>query len=140
MQMNHMDPHTKYHPRWYRERVSTYWWMWHWRYFLFILRELSSLAVAWTVLLTLKQVVKLQAGYQSYAELQQWLRTPPVIVLNSLALAFVLYHAITWFQLAPRAMVLRVGGKRLPDAAISLPNYALWLIASAGVVWVVLRG
>ena len=48
-------PHyTEYHPRWYRPRVSTYWWLGRWPYLRFILRELSSLAVAFFVVLTLR--------------------------------------------------------------------------------------
>ena len=38
--------YTEYHPRWYRKRVSTYWWMGSWKYMKFILRELSSIFVA----------------------------------------------------------------------------------------------
>jgi len=40
-----MQPSTEFHPRWYRAPVSTYWWMGSWRYSLFILRELTSVAV-----------------------------------------------------------------------------------------------
>ncbi len=37
--------YTPFHPRWYRARVSTYWWLKRRSYFVFILRELSSLFV-----------------------------------------------------------------------------------------------
>ena len=38
-----------YHPRWLRRRVSTYWWLEKRSYFAFILREVSSMFVAWFV-------------------------------------------------------------------------------------------
>jgi fumarate reductase subunit C len=47
--MNQQVAYTPYHPRWHRQRISTYWWLERPSYFLFILRELSSLAVAWFV-------------------------------------------------------------------------------------------
>ena len=51
--MNQQTTYTPYHPRWHRTRVSTYWWLWRRSYFLFILRELSSLSVAWVVIYVL---------------------------------------------------------------------------------------
>ena len=47
--------YTEFHPRWYRPPVSTYWWLGKSAYVKFILRELSSVAVAWTVALVLVQ-------------------------------------------------------------------------------------
>src|SRR5438132_766531 len=43
------DRYTEYHPRWYRTRVSTWWWLARWPYLKFILREISSVFVAWFV-------------------------------------------------------------------------------------------
>jgi fumarate reductase subunit C len=136
--MKNASIYTAHHPRWYRERVSTYWWMWQWKYLKFILRELSSLAVAWLVLLTLMQVRALKGGPDSYAAFQHWLEKGWVVLLNAVSLVFVLFHTITWFNLSPRAMVVRIGGKRVPDAAIAAPNYAAWILISAFVAWMVM--
>jgi len=131
---------TEFHPRWYRKRVSTYWWLAGWPYMRFILRELTSIFVAWTVVLTLLLVRALADGPHALAELQDWLRTPALVALNAISLLFVLYHTITWFNLAPSAMAVRVRGKRVPDALIAAPNYVGWLGVSAVVVWFLLRG
>ncbi|HXE89991.1 MAG TPA: hypothetical protein VNK82_03410 [Terriglobales bacterium] len=133
-------PHyTEYHPRWYRKRVSTYWWLGRWPYLRFILRELTSLAVAYSVVLTLVQICALRAGPESYAQLQQFLRNPIIVVVNLLALAFALFHTITWFNLAPSAMAVRFRGRRLPDAAVAAPNYVAWAVVTAFVIWTVVR-
>jgi fumarate reductase subunit C len=71
---------------------------------------------------------------------QQWLKTPHMIALNGVTLLFVLFHAITWFNLAPRAMVVRVRGQRMPDRLIAGANYVAWLAVSVAVAWLVLRG
>jgi fumarate reductase subunit C len=63
-----------------------------------------------------------------------------LIVLNTVSFAFVCFHAVTWFNLAPKAMAVRLRGKRLPDLAISLPNYAAWAVLSAVIAWIVLGG
>ncbi len=132
--------YTLYHPRWYRKRVSTYWWTQQWRYFKFILRELSSLAVIYSVALLLFLLYSLSKGPDSYTAFQEWLKSPLGIAINLIAFLFVLYHTITWFNLAPRAMPVRVGGKRLPDWMVAAPNYVAWLVISAVVAWFILGG
>ncbi len=132
--------YTRHHPRWYRPRVSTWWWLGRWPYLKFILRELSSIFVAWFVVLTLIQIEALARGPEAYAQFQDWLRSPVLIALNAVSFLFVLFHTITWFNLAPRAMAVRVRGKRLPDILIAAPNYIAWLAVSGAVAWLVLRG
>src|SRR5207302_2908108 len=46
----------EFHPRWYRPRVSVYWWLGQWQYLKFILREISSVFVAVFVVITLLQL------------------------------------------------------------------------------------
>ena len=134
-------PHyTEYHPRWYRQRVSTYWWLGRWPYLRFILRELSSLAVAYFVALTLAQIYALSQGAQIYAQLQEWLQLPAMMALNVVVFLFTVFHTLTWFAAAPKAMAVRLRGKRVPEWAVAAPNYAAWLLASAAVAWFLLRG
>ena len=130
--------YTEYHPKWYRTRVSTYWWSRSWAYLKFILRELSSIFVAYFVVITLLQIRALKQGPQSYAQFQEWLRTPLPVGLNAVSFLFVLFHTITWFNLAPRAMPVRIRGKRIADLWIAAPNYVAWLAVSAVVVWLLL--
>jgi fumarate reductase subunit C len=130
---------TEYLPRTYQTRVSTYWWLKSWAYLKFILREASSVFVAWFVVVTLLQVRAIASGPAEYAASQEWLRSPFILALNIVSFLFVLFHAITWFNLAPKAMAVRVGGKRLPNLAISGPQYIAWIVISAGVAWVLLR-
>jgi len=130
--------YTLYHPRWYRTKVSTYWWTRQWSHFRFILRELTSLGVAYTVLLLICFIRAVGQGAGELQRLGDWLASPLAILLNVIALFLLLFHAITWFNLAPRAMPVRIRGKRLPDWAIALPNYLLWLGVSVVIAYVIL--
>jgi len=130
--------YTLYHPRWYRTKVSTYWWTRQWSHFRFILRELTSLGVAYTVLLLICFIRAVGQGAGELQRLGDWLASPLGILLNVIALFLLLFHAITWFNLAPRAMPVRIRGKRLPDWAIALPNYLLWLGVSVVIAYVIL--
>ncbi|PWU03849.1 MAG: fumarate reductase subunit C [Terriglobia bacterium] len=132
--------YTEYPPRGYRVRVSTYWWTGRRAYLRFILRELSSIFVAWFVLETLFQINALAGGPSAYSDFEQFLRNPVVIASNVISFLFVLFHAVTWFNLSPKAMAVRLGGKRVPAALIAGPNYVAWVLISAGVAWLILRG
>ena len=129
----------EFHPRWYRERVSTWWWLGEWHYLKFILRELSSLSVAWFVALTLFQLRAFLHGPETYARFTDRLQSPVMIAGNAIAFCFVMFHSITWFNLAPRAMAVRVGGKRVPEFLVAAPNYVLWILVSVFVGWLLLR-
>lgn len=130
--------YTLYHPRWYRTKVSTYWWTRQWSHFRFILRELTSLGVAYVVLLLICFIRAVGQGAAELQRLEDWLKTPFALVLSAIALFLLLFHAITWFNLAPRAMPVRVRGKRLPDWAIALPNYLLWAGVSIVIAYLLL--
>ncbi len=132
--------YTLNHPRWYRKRVSTYWWLQRWEYLRFVLREVSSVFVAFFVVTTLVQLYALSRGPEAYADFQTALKNPFVIALNVVSFFFVVLHSITWFSLSARAMVVRIGGKRVPGALISGSNYAAWLVVSAVIAWFLLRG
>ena len=131
---------TEYLPKSYHSRVSTYWWLSSWAYLRFILREGSSVFVAWIVVVTLLQIRAIARGPGDYAEFQKWLQSPLLLALNAVSLFFVVYHAVTWFNLAPKAMVIHLRGKRLPGVAVAAPNYAAWAVVSAVVAWIILRG
>ena len=140
MKSNNGAPgYSPYHPRWYRPRVSTYWWLHQWSYLKFVLRELSSIFVALFVVITLLQLRALSHGPQAYADFQTWMKTPAVIAVNAVSFVFVLFHVVTWFHLAPRAMAVRFAGKRVPGFLIVGANYAAWVAISVVVAWF-LRG
>lgn len=132
--------YTPYHPKWYRRRVSVWWWLQNRSYAGFVLRELSSVFVALFAGVLLWQVRALAQGPEAYARFLARLQTPPFLLFHSVAFVFVLFHAITWFNLAPSALAVRVRGKRLPDWVIAGSNYIAWIVLSAAVAWILLRG
>jgi fumarate reductase subunit C len=131
--------YTEHHPRWYRPHPSTYWWLRRWSYVAFIARELSSVFVAWFVVYLLLLVHAVSRGDAAYQEFLSWSRSPFVLLLNVVALLLVVFHAITWFNLAPKAMVMHWRGRRVPGVWIAAANYAAWVVASAVLAWIVLR-
>jgi fumarate reductase subunit C len=134
------EPHyTLYHPRWYRRRVSVWWWLQNRSYTSFVLRELTSVFVAFFAAVYLWQLRALVHGPEAYAQFLARLKTPLFLALNTVTFLFVLFHTITWLNLTPKAMVVRVRGKRVPDRVVIGLNYAAWLVLSGAVAVILLR-
>jgi fumarate reductase subunit C len=131
--------YTPFHPRWYRPRIPVFWWLRRRSYLLFVLRELSSIFVAWFVVFLLLLVNAVNQGPEDYRRFLDWSATPGMLLLNVVALCFILLHAVTWlFTLSPHAMVVRLRGRRLPPAVIGVGNLVAWMLASALVAFLIL--
>ena len=138
--MSDLSHYTLYHPRWYRRRMSVWWWLKNRAYSMFVLRELTSVFVAFFALLYLWQLRALAAGPEAYARFVARLKTPPFLTVDTVALVFVLFHTISWFNLTPTAMVVRMKGKRVPDRIVAGSNYVVWVLLSGIVAWIFTRG
>jgi fumarate reductase subunit C len=138
--MNEPSIYTDYHPRWHRTRVSTYWWLQRGSYLVFILRELSSIFVAWFVVYLMLLVRAVSHGASRYQQFLDWSCRPTILLLNLVSFFFIVFHAVTWFNLAPKAMVVHAGGKRLPGSLIAASNYLAWAFTSIVLVWLLLGG
>lgn len=131
--------YTPYHPRWLRPRVSTYWWLERWSYVTFILRELSSVFVAWSIIYLLLLVRATSQGEFGYLRFLIWSAGLPVLLLNAVSLLFIVFHAVTWFNLSPKAMVVRVGDSHVPPWLIAGSNYLGWVAMSVVLAWLILE-
>jgi fumarate reductase subunit C len=125
-------------PRPYRPRIPIFWWLRRRSYFIFVVRELSSVFVVWSVVFLLLAVRAVLQGAESYRRFLDWSASPWTLTLNVVALLFVIFHAVTWFNLAPRAMVVRLGRRRVPAMWIAGAHFAAWALVSAFVAWIVL--
>jgi len=123
-------------PRMYKPRTPIFWWTSKWSYVKFITRELTSVFVAGYVVILLFQVRALLRGPEAYESFLALLKTPLSIGFHIIALLFVVFHSITWFNLAPKALVVRLGKKTVPGFLIAGSNYAAWLVASALIAWI----
>ena len=138
--MSDLGHYTTYHPRWYRRRMSVWWWLKNRAYTKFVLREMTSVFVAFFAMLYLWQLRALVQGPDAYAQFMARLKTPLFLTVDTVAFIFVLFHAITWFNLTPTAMVVRVRGKRVPDKIVAGSNYVVWVLLSGIVAWIFTRG
>ncbi len=126
--------YTRHHPRWHRRRLPIFWWVHKRSYMGFIVRELTSLAVAYVAFLLLVAVWVMGRGEAAREAFVGWLARPAVMGAHLVVVLALVLHALTWFHLAPKAMRLRVGSWRVPAGLVLGLHYAGWVLVSAGVV------
>lgn len=123
----------------YRKHINIFWWANRWIHIKFIARELTSVCVAGYVIVLLFYSKAILDGQEAWTNLTEVLRSPVVIALHVLALGGLIFHSITWFNLAPKAMVLKMGNNKVPGIVIALLNYGGWIVVSVALGWILFR-
>jgi fumarate reductase subunit C len=123
----------------YHRPISIWWWTRKRSYFVFVMRELSSIFVAWFVVYLLMLLFAVGRSESAYQDFLDWAATPWVVVVNVVGSLFLMLHVATWFNLTPQAMVVRIRGERAPAALIIASQYVGLAVVSAFVFWLVTR-
>ncbi len=123
----------------YVRPMSTTWYLKTAPYRRFMVREVTSFFMAGYLVFLLVVLARLDNGPEAYRALLGTLRSPLSVIGHGLALLAALYHAITWFNLTPKVMVVWRGEERVSPVLIAGSNYLAWLIVSVFVAWIVLR-
>ena len=124
----------------YVRPVPTNWWLKQRAYFLFILRELTSVFIAIYLILFLNLLYQLSLGRAAYETYLDFLATPGMIAFAVVVLIAAMYHMVTWFGLLPNIVVIRIGEYRVPSKLIVGANYVAWIVVSAIIVVIFMRG
>jgi fumarate reductase subunit C len=122
----------------YVRSIPKTWWLRHGSYLLFMIREFTSVFIAGYCIFLLIFVYKLNQGPEAYRGIIDFLSNPLSIVLHIATLIFAVYHSVTWFNLTPQVLVLRIGEEKIPAFLISGVNIVAWLLLSAIVAWIIL--
>ena len=114
----------------YYARLPATWWLKKPAYFLFMLRELSSVFIAVFLVVFLVQIHQLTKGPDAYAAFAQRLGSPGWIAFHVVALLFALLHSVTWFQSTAVVLPLRLGERDVPRVAVFAINIGAWIAVS----------
>ncbi|MBI4228122.1 MAG: fumarate reductase subunit C [Deltaproteobacteria bacterium] len=124
-----MNPYVRHYPN--------TWWLNRRPYFLFMVREFTSVIVAGYSVFLLYFVYKLSQGPEAYYAIVAALKSPLSIILHIIAFIFSVYHSITWFNLTPKIFILRIGEEQVPSFLISGANFFAWVVVSAILAWII---
>ena len=135
-----MENNSRAESKLYIKRVPILWWTRRWVDIRFITRELTSVFVAGYVLIFLFYIRAVSQGPDAFAIFSAKLTSPLSVAVHCFALVALMYHSITWFNLAPKAMVVKIGDNKIPGVLIALVNYVGWAVISIVIIWLVLKG
>jgi fumarate reductase subunit C len=122
----------------YREMPRS-WWLRKRSYFLFMMRELSSVFIAIFLVVFLIQIYQLTQGPEAYAAFARKLSSPGWIIFHIITLLFALYHSITWFSSTAIVMPLRIGERQMPRNVFVALNVAALAVISLFILLLFLR-
>lgn len=108
------------------------WWWRHPAYRLYMLREATSVPLLLYALCLLSGVYRLVQGEQAFATWLDWFFSPPLVLLQVVALAAALLHAITWFRLVPKILVIPTPRGLLPGHWLYRAHLGLALLCWLG--------
>jgi fumarate reductase subunit C len=115
---------------------TTTWYMRNGRYKVYVLRELTSFLVAFYSVLT---ILALSALADSQEHWNAWMasqKSTGMMIFHALALLyFLFFQTFPWFKLAPKAMPVQLGEKKLPDSTIVIGHYVVWVVISLFIFW-----
>lgn len=108
------------------------WYLGNARYRRYMLREVTCLLVGFYCFLMIWALAALAGGsaerWEAFLASQQ---NTAMLVVHAAALVYYLvYMTFDWFKLAPKAMPVWLGEKKLPDRAIVIGHYAAWAIVT----------
>jgi fumarate reductase subunit C len=119
----------------YVRKVPRTWWLRTGPFRRFAAREITSMFAAAFSLMLLLFLLALSRGREAYDGFLRWLKLPGVIAVFVVILAALLYHTATWFRLTTHILLIRLGQRVVPRAAIGAALVAAWLGASALVLY-----
>lgn len=118
----------------YIRPVEKGWWLKNHFYIHYMLREGTCVLVSIYAVILLVGLLRLSQGPVAFQGWLDALSHPFAILFHVAVLVACLFHAKTWFELAPKAMRIMHGEEPIPDRPIVMAQY----IALAGVSLVVL--
>jgi fumarate reductase subunit C len=118
-------------PGLYYPKLPATWWLKRPGYVRFMIREITSVFIAIFLVVLLVQVCRASQGPAAWAAHLSTLASPGWIVFHVVALAFAIYHSITWFQATGVVQVVQLGERQVPPALVVGGAFAGWIVVSA---------
>lgn len=115
------------------------WWLRKKTYLSYMMREVSSLFIGAFSLMMVWGIYRFSQGEAAYTAWSNSLWSYSFL-LSIIMFIFAVYHSFTWFLVTPKAMPLKIAGKRIPGVIIIAAHLLLWLFCSIFVWFISVNG
>jgi len=107
-----------------RPMSKSCWFLSHARFKSYMLHEISSLFVAFYMLLLICGLWSLAKGAESWYRWVDLVTSPVIVILSLIAFALFVIHTMSWFKAVPQAMRIQRGEEFVPGNVLIGANYA----------------
>ncbi len=114
----------------YVRPIPNTWWLQKPAYFIYMLRELTSVAVAGYAVVLLVGLQRLSQGQAAYEGFLEALTSPLAIALHLVAFLFAVLHSVTFFKAAPAALPVQIGEEKVAPGLIAGAHFGAWAVIS----------
>ncbi|MCZ6533466.1 MAG: hypothetical protein O7A08_10945 [SAR324 cluster bacterium] len=111
----------------YYPHMPATWWLRKRSYFMFMLREFTSVFIAIYLVVFLISLYRLGQSEAAYAAFMDGLRSPGWLAFHWVALLFAIYHSVTWFLSSAVVLSLRLGTWEAPRWLVAGAHIGGWL-------------
>lgn len=111
------------------------WWLRSSNYRRYMLREITCIWIGAYVAALIAGLYSLKQGAVEWQAFLAALGSPAGVLFQLIALVFALYHAVSWFSLAPSTMPIWRGENQVPPRWIEIAHYVAWLAVSILIIW-----
>lgn len=120
------------------QRSMAGWWRRNTFFVEYMIHEGTAIFVGAYALVLLVGLVRLGQGEAAWASWLTALKSPVSVGFHILALAAMLYHSWTWFNIMPRTLPpILIDGKRLSARAMTAGGLVATVFASIAMCWLV---
>lgn len=109
---------------------KTTWYLAKRSYTVHMLQELTSLFVGIFALILLWGIGAVAAGPEAYQAFLDSLTGTGMLLLMWVTTIVMIYHAIAWFSVTPKAMPIQRGEDFVPGNIIAGAHYVVWILLS----------
>jgi len=109
---------------------KTTWYLAKRSYTVHMLQELTSLFVGFFALILLWGIGAVAAGPEAYQAFLDSLTGTGMLLLMWVTTIVMIYHAIAWFSVTPKAMPIQRGEDFVPGNIIAGAHYVVWILLS----------
>ena len=113
------------------------WWTTRPGWCSWMIREWTSLPIAIYCGILIGMAMHLDS-LESFEGFYAWLKTPLSVVLHAIILIFAVWHTVTWFAAAPKALRVFKGDEQVAPELVAGGHFAAWIAVSAVFTYVVI--
>lgn len=124
----------KQRPKFYEQKIPRLWWLSHWRYVFYMVREITGFFALVYAFTYVYQVYQLYLSKESYDNLVFLMLSKEYSLISFIFLGFMIFHSITWFIAMSN---VKTGKLRLSKSTVMTGWLIMWVVSSLTIYYLI---